>query len=220
MVNVGRISTVVLMVISAALALLLQNALQLFNIILMFGAGTGLIFLLRWFWWRINAWSEITAMLVSGVISILFNFTGLGIFIFGGMDPDTSAEVIGIFPGWATYPLIVLITTLSWLLVTYLTNPEKEAVLIRFYEKTEPGGPGWKRIIFKVKSNKKAENSWNVPSGILATILGCFTIYGALFGTGYWIYGEYLKASILTIIVIILSFFLRKLWFKIKTQVF
>ncbi|TRO65532.1 sodium:solute symporter family protein [Christiangramia sabulilitoris] len=218
-VNVGRISTIILMVVSATLALILQNALQLFNIILMFGAGTGLIFLLRWFWWRINAWSEITAMLVSGIISILFNFTGLGIIVFGGVDTVTNQEIPGILPGWATYPVIVLITTTSWLLATFLTKPESRATLINFYQKTQPGGPGWERI-FKESNTKFEKKDWNVPSGILATILGCFTIYGALFGTGYWIYGKYLKASILTIVVIILSFVLRKLWFRIKSDIF
>ena len=219
MVNVGRISTVLLMLISAILALVLQNALQLFNIILMFGAGTGLIFLLRWFWWRINAWSEITAMLVSGVISILFNFTGLGVLVFGGIDQINNQEIVGILPGWGTYPVIVLVTTIAWLLATYLTSPEKDSTLINFYKKTQPGGPGWKKVLDK--SNIELEKKdWNVPSGILATILGCFTIYGALFGTGYWIYGKYLKASLLTLMVIILSFILRKLWFRIKSDVF
>ena len=185
----------------------------------MFGAGTGLIFLLRWFWWRINAWSEITAMLVSGIISILFNFTGLGILVFGGVDVETNQEVLGILPGWATYPVIVLITTISWIAITFLTKPEKNSTLIEFYKKTQPGGPGWQKIFNKTEIEFQ-KKEWNVPAGILATILGCFTIYGALFGTGYWIYGKYLKASILTVIVIILSFFLRRLWFKIKSDVF
>ncbi|MFV8224793.1 sodium:solute symporter family protein [Christiangramia aquimixticola] len=219
LVNVGRISTVILMVISAVLALVLQNALQLFNLILMFGAGTGLIFLLRWFWWRINAWSEITAMLVSGIISILFNFTGVGIYLFGGTDSITNSVLTGVLPGWATYPLVVLVTTVAWLVVTFLTRPEKEEVLIKFYKQTEPGGPGWKRITRHI-SNSKVQTTWNVPSGILATILGCFTIYGALFGTGYWIYGEYFKASILTVMVLLLSLLLRKLWFRIKSDIF
>lgn len=219
LVNVGRISTVILMIISAILALVLQNALQLFNIILMFGAGTGLIFLLRWFWWRINAWSEITAMLVSGIISILFNFTGLGILVFGGVDPTSNQEVLGFLPGWSTYPIIVLVTTLSWLLITFLTKPEKTGTLVNFYRKTQPGGPGWRKVLNKSDIDFE-KRDWNVPSGILATILGCFTIYGALFGTGYWIYGKYLQASMLTVMVIILSFILRKLWFRIKTNIF
>jgi len=219
LVNVGRVSTVILMIISATLALVLQNALQLFNIILMFGAGTGLIFLLRWFWWRINAWSEITAMFVSGIISILFNFTTLGILVFGGIDPETNQIVIGLLPGWATYPIIVLITTLSWIIATYATKPEKLTTLTNFYRKTQPGGSGWRKVIHESGESFEKDH-WNVPSGILATILGCFTIYGALFGTGYWIYGEYLKAGIITSAVIILSLVLRKLWFRIKTDIF
>ena len=104
LVNVGRLSTILLMVISAALALVLTNALQLFNIILMFGAGTGLIFILRWFWWRINAWSEISAMVVSGIISILISFTSFGDWLFGGTNILTGVEVEGLMPSWMTYP--------------------------------------------------------------------------------------------------------------------
>ncbi|MDX1629748.1 MAG: sodium:solute symporter family protein, partial [Fulvivirga sp.] len=100
-VAVGRIATVLLMVFSAGFALLLNNALQLFNIILMFGAGTGLIFILRWFWWRINAWSEIAAMFSSGIISILINFTYVGPMLFGG--EYIGREIAGLLPGWSTY---------------------------------------------------------------------------------------------------------------------
>src|SRR5210317_116519 len=138
LVAVGRITTVVLMVCSAALALFLTNALQLFDIILMFGAGTGLIFILRWFWWRINAWSEISAMIVSGVLSILFNFGSLGTTFFGGDGLE------GIFPSWAKFPVVVLLTSIVWIAVTFLTSPEREETLDRFYKQTQPGGPGWK----------------------------------------------------------------------------
>lgn len=78
LVNVGRITTFIIMLLGAMVALLLTNATQIFDIIIMFGAGTGLIFILRWFWWRINAWSEISAMFFSGIVSILFNLTSLG----------------------------------------------------------------------------------------------------------------------------------------------
>ena len=106
LVNVGRITTVILMLFSALLALVLQNALQLFDIILMFGAGTGLIFILRWFWWRINAWSEISAMFVSGIVSLLFNLTDLGTALFGGTS--AAGEVVqGVFAGWSKYPAVV-----------------------------------------------------------------------------------------------------------------
>ena len=99
LVNIGRISTVSLFVISAIFALLLTNALQLFDVILMFGAGTGLIFILRWFWWRINAWSEISAMFVSGFISIILNFTSLGEILFSDF---------GILPSYYKFPMVVL----------------------------------------------------------------------------------------------------------------
>ena len=218
LVNVGRISTVLLMIVSSALALVLTNAYQLFNIILMFGAGTGLIFILRWFWWRINAWSEISAMFSSGIISILFNFTSLGVVLFGTTEAD------GVLPNWSTYPVIVLLTSIVWLSVTFLTKPEKDKTLFDFYKQTQPGGPGWKRIIVKARAAGTAlvttNQKWSVPAGILATLVGCVTIYGALFSTGYWIYGYYTKASILTLLTLIATVVLVKLWQRIKTRVF
>lgn len=218
LVNVGRISTVLLMVISSALALVLTNAYQLFNIILMFGAGTGLIFILRWFWWRINAWSEISAMFSSGIISILFNFTSLGVVLFGTTDVD------GLLPNWSTFPVIVLLTSIVWLSVTFLTKPEKDKTLFDFYKQTQPGGPGWERIIVKARAAGTAlmttNQKWSVPSGILATLVGCVTIYGALFSTGYWIYGYYTKASILTLLTLIAILALIKLWKRIKSRIF
>ncbi|MCC4213931.1 sodium:solute symporter family protein [Leeuwenhoekiella parthenopeia] len=218
LVNAGRISTVLLMIISSALALILTNAYQLFNIILMFGAGTGLIFILRWFWWRINAWSEISAMFSSGIISILFNFTSLGVVLFG------TAEADGILPFWSTYPMIVLLTTIVWLSVTFLTPPETERTLFDFYKRTQPGGPGWERILAEAQLQGKnlvtKTQKWSVPAGILATLVGCITIYGALFSTGYWIYGFYTQAGILTVLTLIATVVLVKLWQRIKTRVF
>ena len=218
MVNVGRISTVLLMVISSGVALLLTNAYQLFNIILMFGAGTGLIFILRWFWWRINAWSEISAMFSSGIISILFNFTSLGVVLFG------TAEVDGLLHNWSTYPVVVLLTSIVWISVTYLTKPEKDKTLFNFYKQTQPGGPGWEKIIVRARAEGQAlmesNQKWSVPAGILATLVGCITIYGALFSTGYWIYGYYTQASILTLLTLIATIALVKLWQRIKTRVF
>src|SRR5690606_9493960 len=101
LVNVGRISTVVLMVLSSIFALELNNATQLFEIIIMFGAGTGLIFILRWFWWRLNAWSEIVAMFSSGIISMLFWRYETELFLAEGAP----------FPVWSKFLLVVLLTT-------------------------------------------------------------------------------------------------------------
>ena len=198
LVMVGRIATVLLMIASGFLALTLTNALQLFDIILMFGAGTGLIFILRWFWWRINAWSEISAMIVSGLLSILFNFGSLGTTFFGGDGLE------GIFPSWAKFPLVVLLTSIVWIAVTFLTSPEKEETLDRFYMQTQPGGPGWKVQQEKAIAEGQIKfQEWSVPSGILAMILGAILVYGCMFATGNWIYGNYTLASGLTLVVIV-----------------
>ncbi|MGY0391410.1 sodium:solute symporter family protein [Bizionia sp. KMM 8389] len=214
LVAVGRIATVVLMVCSALLALVLTNALQLFDIILMFGAGTGLIFILRWFWWRINAWSEISAMLVSGVVSIILNFTDFGIYCFGAD---------GLMPGWAKFPMIVLVTTSVWLIVTFLTQPENADVLRAFYSKIQPGGPGWNKVVNEAREDHvelvDAKAGWSVPSGILAMLVGCALIYSVMFATGYFIYGYYLKAIMLSVAVLIFGFILIKLWKKIKVNI-
>ena len=179
LVNVGRISVICLMIVSSIVALMLNNALQLFQIILMFGAGTGSIFILRWFWWRINAWSEIAAMICSGVVSILFEFTPIGSMIF-------SEDFI---QPYFKFPMVVLITTFVWVVVTFMTKPDDDETLVKFYKKTKPGGPGWKRIKDLAKLSESENNSeWIVPRGILCMILGCFAIYSALFSTGYFIY--------------------------------
>ena len=214
LVRVGRFATVILMVCSALLALVLTNALQLFDIILMFGAGTGLIFILRWFWWRINAWSEISAMFVSGIVSILLNFTELGTYYFGEL---------GVFPSWAKFPMIVLITTIVWVSVTFLTQAESAAVLRNFYKRIQPGGPGWEKIVSEARKENielvDSKEGWSVPSGILAMLVGCGLIYSIMFATGYFIYGEYTNALMLTGAATIFAWILLKLWKKIRVNI-
>lgn len=207
LVTVGRISTVLLMFVSAFLALLLTNALQLFDFILMFGAGTGLIFILRWFWWRINAWSEISAMFISGIVSVLFSMKTFSSVLFG-----TEA----LFADYMRFPMVVIITTVGWLVVTFLTPAESRQVLISFYKKTNPGGPGWKNII---EDEKMKSEGWSVPTGILAMLLGLIMIYCLLFATGYFIYGNVKLGAILTLIAIIMAYLLIKVWSKIKVNI-
>jgi len=209
LVNVGRISVVILMIISSIFALILTNAYQLFDIILMFGAGTGSIFILRWFWWRINAWSEITAMISSGLISILFANEKIASAIFNENFIEPYFKL----------PVIVLITTIVWLIVTFATKPDDDQKLIEFYKKTRPGGPGWKRIVNlpDFKNEKGYNKTWAVPRGILCMLVGCLAIYSALFSTGYFIYGELYLGLILlssTIIFSILLFNLSKTLFN------
>ena len=214
LVAVGRISTVLLMVLSTLLALLLQNAMQLFNLLLVFGAGTGLIFILRWFWWRINAWSEITAMLASGLISLFLAIPSIKTSLFG---------LNGIMPGWAEFPFVVFVTTALWLIVTYLTPSESTSVLRSFYKKIQPGGPGWTKIVEEAKNDSediiKENESWTVPSGIIAMLLGCIMIYSIMFSTGYFIYGSYKLAIPLLGLAIISGLYLIKVWKKIRVNI-
>ncbi len=120
MVFLARIITVILFIISSIIALFLTNALQIFNFILMFGAGTGLIFILRWFWFRINAWSEISAMFFSGLFSILLNLESISTYYFGDE---------GLFESYLKYPIVVFSTTIFWVIVTLITNPvEKKKI--------------------------------------------------------------------------------------------
>ncbi len=215
LVRIGRLSTILLMVFSALLALALQNALQLFEYILMFGAGTGLIFILRWFWWRINAWSEIAAMFASGIIAMLFKLTPIGPFLF--------SEATGIFPDWAEFPSVVFLTTFIWLAVTFLTKPEKQTVLRSFYSKIQPGGPGWTRVVSDAKRDGieivSTTKAWSVPSGIIAMLLGIAFIYSLLFSTGYWIYGQTRLALILLVVALFSGLLLLKVWKRIRADV-
>nr|WP_288978677.1 sodium:solute symporter family protein [uncultured Allomuricauda sp.] len=211
LVMVGRLSTVGLMVLSAALALLLQNALQLFEILLVFGAGTGLIFILRWFWWRINAWSEITAMFASGILSLVLKLTPLGDYLFG-VDH-------GMLPSWSEYPMVVLTTTVLWLTATYVSPPESREVLYGFCKKIGPGGPGWETIVRKGRTegiDLDIGKQWSVPSGILAMLLGTILIYSCLFAVGHWIYGEWLLAGSLTVLAVGSGVSLMLTWKRIE----
>ena len=197
LVKVGRFSVVVLMIISSIIALLLTNAYQLFDIILMLGAGTGLIFILRWFWWRITAWSEIAAMISSGIISIALTNEKIFSLIFYEFG----------LPLYMKLPLIVFITTIIWLAVTFITPADDNETLINFYKKTKPGGPGWS-FIKKLDNIDNKEEKWIVPSGILCMIFGCLMIYSALFSTGYFIYGFTFEAFVFLFFAIVFSILL------------
>jgi len=215
MVNVGRLSTVVLMILSALFALTLQNAFEIFDLLIKFGAGTGLVFILRWFWWRINAWSEIAAMFASGIIVIALAKTGLGDLLF---NIDS-----GVFPDWAEYPFVVVVTTTIWMVVTLMTKPESDETLRSFYKKIQPGGPGWAKVVTKAKSEEvkiiKEGEKWSVPSGIIAMLLGVVLIYSLMFATGHWIYGKTTSAMVLSGVAIVSGILLVVAWNRMKEDI-
>ncbi|HXY19126.1 MAG TPA: sodium:solute symporter family protein, partial [Gemmatimonadales bacterium] len=176
-VLVGRITTALLMVAAASLSLLLSTAKEAFDLILSLGAGTGLIYLLRWFWWRINAWSEIAVMASAPAFAVGFFLAG---------KAGHPVEV------YYALPATVLGTTLIWLVVTYLTAPTDRERLVAFYRKVRPAGPGWRAI----RAAAGGEGSPDRLSlGLLGWTLGCVLIYSALFGFGSFLYGRTAQAA-------------------------
>jgi len=151
-------------------------------------------------------------MFASGIISILLKLTPLGAYLFHSKT--------AVFDDYLEYPLVVLVTTIIWLIATYMTQPESPAVLQGFYKRIQPGGPGWTKIVNEAKAEhinlKDSDETWSVPSGILAMLLGCVLIYSCMFATGYWIYGDYSYAIALSFTALISGYFLKRTWKKIK----
>lgn len=214
LVFVGRLATVVLMCFSVLIALSLTNAVQLFNYILMFGAGTGLIFILRWFWWRINAWSEISAMISSGILSLFFGTSYAQNILF-------SLEN-GLLPSWAEFPLIVLLTSIVWISVTFLTPPDDDQTLFAFYKKVQPWSKGWMKIINRAKLNNIEIIDDNVtktlPQGISCMIFGCLSIYSILFMSGNLLQANYFSAISNLLFAIFFCWLLFKKWNQMNSN--
>ncbi|NQU67683.1 MAG: Na+:solute symporter [Candidatus Marinimicrobia bacterium] len=204
-VLIGRIVTVFLMIFAGILALFLENALQAFHILIMVGAGTGLIFILRWFWWRINAFSEISAMIISFTVAIYFNMIHVRLG-FTEISPPISM-VLG-----------VGITTLLWIMITFVTPKTAISTLVEFYKKTTPGGPGWKPVLRYAGQNNihlPAPDSKNgIIGGLLNMLFGSLAVFSILFSTGYWIYGEVIQALIMTTIAVLSGVLLYRNWQK------
>ena len=204
-VFMGRVFTVLLMVFSAFFALFLNNSLQAFGIILQIGAGTGLIFILRWFWYRVNVYSELTAMIVSFIVALAFEFI---------IPNNFSVEeklIIG-----------VTITTISWLFVTMITPPSNMETLQNFYKKIQPGGPGWKKVIEESESKgitiSGKKEKWDVPSGILCMLFGSISVYSILFGIGYILYSQTTTGIIFLVISVLSVIALMKFWKRLSTE--
>jgi solute:Na+ symporter, SSS family len=208
LVFVGRVATVLLMIMAALMALALQNALQAFQILLQIGAGTGLLFILRWFWWRINAYSELAAMVVSFVVAVYLELIHMR--LFPAMPLDSSVRLL----------IGVGVTTVAWLSATYLTRPAEPETLYRFYRLVRPGGPGWASVVERAAREDVAlpdtTAGWTVPAGILAMVAGSLAIYAALFGIGNLIYGRYLLAASLLAVALVASVYVVRVWSRVS----
>jgi len=188
LVKSGRFFTVLSIIMGGGLGLLLTSAGQAFSLLLMIGAGTGLIYILRWFWWRINAYTEIVAMISSLIIATYFNF----------LDSN--------FQEWEKIVIGSLLTTMVWIIATFITPPDDEKTLLNFVKKVNPGGPGWSKYTLN-----ESKEIWQLPRGILLMFLGCSAVYSALLGVGQLIYGNQL-GYFLILLSIISGFGLKKFW--------
>jgi solute:Na+ symporter, SSS family len=176
-VNVGRAATILLFLASIIVTSQLSSVEKAWKFLLAMGAGTGLVLILRWYWWRISAWSEISAMIVSFLASLVFMNVVPPRFAAG--DPNADAWImIG----------TVAVTTVTWVLATFLTKPEPDSVLDSFYRRVRPGGPGWRRV-----SERLGYGRESIPGGALAWtnwIAGIVAVYCTLFGLGKLIFGQ------------------------------
>lgn len=200
-VRVGRFSTVLLYVIAAGLSYTLGSAQQAFEILISIGAGTGLLYLARWFWWRVNAWCEVVAMIASllaTVVMVALRHTGHEI----GFAP----AVIG----------SVAFTTVAWLAMAWIAPATDRQILISFYRKTLPAGPGWAPIAREARlpEGKKADD--HLVVAMFGWLAGCVAIWGALFTTGSALYGLGAQTVVLGLVTLsasaVLVVAVRRLW--------
>ena len=183
-VLVGRVVTGLLMLAAAGVTFVLSTAQESFNLLMSVGAGTGLIYLLRWFWWRINAWSEIVAMVSSFVVSI-------GFFV---------AQKSGVSVSSTTVLLTtIVITTICWVTATFVTRPTDAAKLESFYRLVRPAGPGWRPV--RERANL-APSPDSIAHSLLGWVLGCVFIYAALFGSGSLLYGRWAQGIVWTVLFV------------------
>ena len=179
LVNVGRVATVAIMVIGGYVALQLENALQTFSILLQIGAGTGLIYILRWYWWRINAISEIVAMSVSFMTALYLSFV--------------HPRYFGVLETWQELVIGITITTLSWVFAALISTPTDSSTLKKFVSITKAPGPGWYKIREALKTDDPetgGEKLFDFQAALLAFGAGVIGVYGFLFGIGKLLFAQ------------------------------
>jgi hypothetical protein len=172
------------MIASCIVALFFNTIEGAWKFLIALSAGTGSVFILRWFWWRINAWSEVSAMASSFIVSLILKF-------YYRLDSDDPMQF-----AW-TVIITVSCTTAAWVITTFMTRPEKMEVLLSFYRRVHPGAAFWGPIALKAPDiPKKADIAFN----LLDWFCGCVLVYMALFGTGKLIFGQWLMGIIFLIL--------------------
>ena len=186
-VKIGKLSTVILMILAGFVSFQLSDSLGAFNILLQIGAGTGSIFLLRWFWWRVNAYSEITGMIISFFVAVYFEWIHESLF---DIRLKEYAELL----------IGVGVTTFSWLLVTILTKPTDDDKLMEFYKKIKPYGVGWNGFISKLDIKRINDKGDSAMRDLFLVFLGVLMVYFGLFGIGYILYNQMVIGVVLLIL--------------------
>jgi Na+/proline symporter len=187
-VGVSRIASVAIMLLTGLVALKLGKVTRALDILLSIGAGTGLVLILRWYWWRVSAWSEISAMLAAAIVSLSLQYL-IGPAAFGLSDSQHDGQV------FFAYSLLITtgIVTVVWIVTTFLTKPTDESTLIAFYRRTRPSLAGWEPI---AKLAPEVRPSGGAGVRLVEWILGCALIYFSLFGVGAVIFGNYTRGII------------------------
>jgi Na+/proline symporter len=194
LVRISQMATVVLSLISAVVTFYMDSISGAWKLLIVTGAGTGGVLLLRWYWWRINAWSEITAMLCAFVVSVYLQ-VGLK------MDSDKPVDF-----AWIMI-ITVGVTTAAWLLVTFLTKPEPREVLMSFYRRTRPSPVGWAPVASLAPEVKPAGDGLH---NLLDWVCGCVLIYGALFGIGKIVLKEYSSGAMMLGVAAVAGFIIYR----------
>jgi SSS family solute:Na+ symporter len=184
----SRVATALLVLVGGLISLGLESIGGTWQLLLSIGAGTGLVYILRWYWWRINAWSEISAMAAALVVSLVFRYA-LGPATFG-LDPQ-APQTSDLFFAYSLL-LTVAITTMVWLVATYATQPEPRAKLIAFYRHVRPDGPGWRAV---AGAREGAEKGHSLAPNLVNWLLGCALVYAFLFGIGQIVLGALVKGA-------------------------
>jgi SSS family solute:Na+ symporter len=200
----GRVATIALFLLSSGLVFVLDTALDAFGVILQVGAGTGLLYLVRWFWWRVNAWCEVVAMISSFLVSILF-------LILANQSIYSTTPAMRLI-------ITIAVTTVCWLLAAYFAPQTDRKTLIEFYRKVRPAGPGWEPIRLEAGISKEeaAQTGESIPLALVGWVAGCAMIWSSLFTVGNFLYGRYTYAlglgAVFVISGLILLKVVNKLW--------